>query len=630
MAELKPKGVRATHPDYDKMVERWKRCEDAAEGEHAIHKAGAKYLPKLAEETDADYQARLKRTPFFNAVWRTISGLKGMLFRKSPQRVVPASIEPFMADVDMAGTPLDLFAQDIAEELLTLGRIGILIDRPPMPLNADGTALTVAQAEALGLRPMMQSYDADEVINWKEERINNAMQLTLVVLCEDAAISGDQFGHETEERYRVLDLINGVYRQRVFRIDDKGNDEQVGEDIFPLMNNQPMNYIPFVFIGVDDVGSEVESTPLLDLVDMNLHHYQVSADYEHGCHFSGLPTLFISGYRPDETAPKIYIGGSSANCLPDPNAKAFYAETAGNFTALRENLNEKKAEMAVLGARMLEGQKAAVESAETLQQRSAGEQSQLAGMAQILGMAMTQCLRIFADWSGADGEVEYKLSTDFVPVGMTAQELTALVGAWQSGAISQQVLFDNLQRGELIAAGVTFDEEQARIGDASPPEPQMQDASNTVGAPDNMQAVADAMTAVVAQNQAALSQILKAITEPAPAPVMPESKPDTGMADMMQKMSDQHAEGMAAIADALGKEQLAPVINVAAPIVNMPEQPAPTINIAPAAVNISPPAITVNMPEQQPANVTVNNVDGKKTISIQRDAEGNIISGSVA
>jgi hypothetical protein len=471
MADIKPSGVRTRHPQYEAMLERWKRCEDAAEGEHAIHKAGTKYLPKLAEETDPDYQARLKRTPFFNAVWRTISGLKGMLFRKSPQRTVPASIEPFMDDVDMAGTPLDLFAQDISEELLTLGRVGILIDRPPMPLNEDGTAITVAQAESLGLRPMMQSYDAGEIINWKEERINNAMQLTMVVLCEDAAVGNDQFGHSTEERYRVLDLFNGAYRQRVLRIDDKGKDEQVGKDIFPLMNNKPMNYIPFVFIGVDDVGCEVESPPLLDLVDMNLHHYQVSADYEHGCHFSGLPTLFISGYRQDATSDKIYIGGASANCLPLPESKAYFVETSGNFTALRENLNEKKAEMAVLGARMLEGQKTAVESAQTLQQRSAGEQNQLAGMAVLLGRVITKCLRIFADWSGADGKVEYKINTDFIPAEMPMTDLVALVSAWQSEAISEQAKFDYLKRHEFYENGVTFEIEQERINSQTPQPP---------------------------------------------------------------------------------------------------------------------------------------------------------------
>jgi hypothetical protein len=46
---------------------------------------------------------------------------------------------------------------------------------------------------------------------------------------------------------------------------------------------------------------------------------------------------------------------------------------------------------------------------------------------------------------------------------MSAQELTALIGSWQSGAISSQTLFDNLQDGEIIAQGVTFEVEQERI-----------------------------------------------------------------------------------------------------------------------------------------------------------------------
>jgi hypothetical protein len=463
----KQKGVRTTHPEYDEMLETWQRCDDATEGEKEIHSGTVKYLPKLAEEKDTDYQSRLKRTPYFNAVWRTISGLKGMLFRKAPVVEVPASIEPYLTDIDMAGTPLDVFAQDTCEEILTTGRIGILVDRPPMPENADGTPITVAQAEAYGLRPMFQKYDADSIINWKSERINNAVMLTLVVLKEEASVSTDQFSHVCEDRYRVLDLVNGVYRQRVFRINDRDEDEQVGGDIIPLMNNQPLSFIPFEFIGVDDVGDEPDTPPLLDLVNMNIHHYQVSADYEHGCHFSGLPTLFISGYNADNVQPgqpnKIYIGGPSANCLPDPAAKAYFVETSGNFQALRDNLNEKKAEMAVLGARMLEQQQKGVQSADTIKERSAGEQSQLAGMAQITGMAFTKCLEWMAMWSGADGDVKYEINKDFSTASITAQELTAYVGALQTGALSEAEFFTKMQELEVISSDITLEEHQANV-----------------------------------------------------------------------------------------------------------------------------------------------------------------------
>lgn len=460
---MKTKGVTAPHPAYERMLPPWQMCIDAAEGEIAVHLAGTKYLPKLKGEKDDAYTARKNRTPFFNATWRTISGLKGMMFRKSPQRNVPAGIELYMLDVDMAGTPLDLFVQHLAEEVLTVGRAGVLVDYP----RVETEGMTVAMAAAMGVRPMLQMYKAADIINWKCGRINGVMQLVLVVLREDAVIEGkDEFDHASENRYRVLDLVNGAYRQRVYR-SAGGKDEQIGEDIFPQMGGRSMTSIPFVIFGADKLGADVESPPLLDLATMNFKHYTVSADYEHGCHFSGLPTLFVFGLNPDTDNP-IYIGGPAANCVPDASGSAVYAQVQGGFEALQHNLESKEHQMAVLGARMLEQQKNAVESAEGQSQRVNGEASMLAALANVLSMGMERCLSIFAQWAGAAGDVIYRINTDYLPVSLGAQELLALVTAWQSGAISQETLYHNLQAGEIIQEGVTFEEEQERIASRAP------------------------------------------------------------------------------------------------------------------------------------------------------------------
>ena len=140
-----------------------------------------------------------------------------------------------------------------------------------------------------------------------------------------------------------------------------------------------------------------------------------------------------------------------------------YAEVNGDFTALVTNLENKKSEMAVLGARMLEGRKGGVESAETIRQRTAGEQSQLAAMAQVMSMQMERALGIFSYWAGADGDISFQINRDFMPAGLEATELTALVSSWQAGAISSQTLHANLQRGEIIDPGVIFEDEQERI-----------------------------------------------------------------------------------------------------------------------------------------------------------------------
>ena len=458
-------GVRTQHPEYIDKAETWQRCRDAAEGERAVHAAGIAYLPKLASEKDKDYAARRDRTPFFNATWRTIAGLSGMLLRKSPDLEAPPALEDLLEDVDRAGTPLHSFVSDLLTESLTVGRVGVLADYPE---QAAEPGITVAQAVTLGLRPSLQKYTAESIINWATERIGNSMVLSMVVLAEEVSIPGDtEFERKSETRYRVCDLSQGQYRQRIYRIDDHGGDELMSE-VTPLMNGAPLAFIPFVFISVDSTGPQVEDPPLIDLVDMNLHHYQVSADYEHGCHFSGLPTLFISGYTPDQTDSPIYIGGPSANCLPMPESRAYFVETSSNFSALRANLDDKTQAMAVLGARMLEAQQRKVETAETVSQHRKGEESLLSNMAQTASLGVTRALNWFAQWAGVQVDVSYEINRDFAPAGMTSADMTALVSAWQAGAISQEVMFDRFQAAEVIAEDVTFEEEQARISSEAP------------------------------------------------------------------------------------------------------------------------------------------------------------------
>ena len=340
-------SVISKHKDYDKMHERWVMCRDAAEGEHAVHLKREQYLPRLKEEDDDSYKLRLMMTPFFNATWRTIAGLRGMLFRKPPKTELTTRITDAELDIDLAGTTLLSLAQEVVEEALIVGRVGLLVDFPPA---SPGT--TLADQKAAGLRTLISVYEAESIYNWKLDRINGATVLVQVRLTEDFTLeSEDEFTSKCEKRYRILDLRDGKYRQRVYRVDEKGFEVQVGGDIIPLKDGAPLPFIPFVVMGVDDVGMDVDAPPLIDLVTTNFHHYLQATSYERGCFFSGLPTMFISGM--EDSDKEISIGGNVANALGSPNAKAYYVEVSSKFEALRTNLEDKKKEMAVLGARML-------------------------------------------------------------------------------------------------------------------------------------------------------------------------------------------------------------------------------------------------------------------------------------
>jgi len=459
-------NITIKHKDYINMQTRWEMCRAAAEGEHAVHEKGEMFLPRLENESARAYQTRLKMTPFFNGVWRTISGLKGMIFRKRPIIEVPTALDNLLEDIDLGGTFFDTLLQRVTEESLTVGRVGLLVD---YPFVKEG--MTLADAASSSTHSYVKLYKAESIYNWSVEKIEGRVNLARVYLEESIEIRDkkDEFKVEEDKRYRILDIFGGVYRQRLFKID--GDKAVLLDEVFPKMNGKFMSFIPFLVIGTDDIGMDVDAPPLIDLVTTNFHHYLQATSYERGCFFSGLPTMFISGVDSldQEGNPvEISIGGAFANILPRPEAKAYFVEVASEFNALRTNLEDKKREMAVLGARMLEQQKSSVESADTISKRQFGEESTLAAISITISNGMTRVLRWLADWENVTGDIKINLNTDFMPSKMSYQDMTALVSAWQSGAFSTEILFSNLQSGEIIPVEVSFEEEQERIKSASP------------------------------------------------------------------------------------------------------------------------------------------------------------------
>lgn len=481
--------VDSQHPEYTEYFDKWQRCNDVADGQDAIHQAGTLYLPKLSDQTAEEYQAYLKRTPFYNAFWRTLVGLQGMLFRKPPEIVLPPSVEKLMEDVTLDGTPMHLFALELSEEILKLGRVGVFVDYPIV----DTETTTKADALAMNLRPLLKMYDAESIINWRTRVINNATVLSMVVLRECVDVRVDEFSCEEETQYRVLDLVDLVwpdgvvrptYRVRVIKIEDKDGKkvETTISNTFPQIDGKYLESIPFQFIGIDDVNWCVDEPPLIDLVDMNLSHFRTSADYEHGCHFTGLPTPVVSGYTPEKQGEKFVIGSLTAWVFPRPDAKANFLEFKGEgLGALERNLAKKEANMAVLGARMLEVQTRAVESAKTASIHRSGEQSMLSSVAQSISIAVTKVLKVFCKFAGADDtNVKFELNRDFFPVPMDSLTVTAIIAAWQNGAMSYETMFRNLQRGEIFRPEDTPETEQQAIKDNPAPLPV---AGTTPGSP---------------------------------------------------------------------------------------------------------------------------------------------------
>lgn len=469
--------VDSTHEEYDERAPAWKRCRDVSDGQEAVHKRGTEYLPKLTDQSDQDYLAYKTRASFYNATWRTLGGLLGMMFRKEPTIELPAGVNSYLPDIDMAGMTLETFARNVALEVLEVGRVGILVDHPPRPQVGP---ISLAASNAIGLRPKLTIYKAETITNWRYGRVRNRWQLVQVRLKEEVCEPDGEWGETEIVQYRVLEMIEGeggsyTYQQRLFRKDEKTKEwVQFGEPIVPTMANNALDFIPFYIAGVDGVDSEPDAPPLIDLVDLNLAHYRVTADYEHGCHFTGLPTLFLSGIRADKDGktPTFYIGSQAAILVDDPNADGKFIEFTGQgLGALVANLDRKEQQMAILGARMLFAEKRAAEAAETASIHRTGENSVLAAIAGGVSEAMERALSVFCKWAGADGEVKYQLNRDYNPAMIDAQQLTALLKTVQMGQMSEQELFYLLQRGDMIEGNKTFEQHQEEVASTELPRP---------------------------------------------------------------------------------------------------------------------------------------------------------------
>ena len=464
--------VDTKHPQYQRMENIWKKARDVIAGQEAIHQAGELYLPKLSGQKDQDYKNYLRRALFYNATQRTLDAMSGLLFRKDPKVQVPRPMEPWLDNIDLNGNSLQTFAETTADEVLSVGRYGVLVDHPVRTEEV----VSAADAERVGFRPFLTGYKAEDIINWNTVVINNKKILNLVVLTETVTVTNkaDEFDHEYVTKYRVLDLDEeGFYRQRIYIEDTSGVNvqekiiRQEGEDIYPTRNGEKMRAIPFLIISSKDADFDVVKPPMLDLINVNVSHYKTSADLEHGAHFTGLPTVITTGHTLED-GKKLKIGSASAWVFPEPEANAFFLEFKGEgLEALEKRMDVKQQQMATLGARLLADESAMAETAEAHIIKRQGENSALCTIATNVSHGIQVGLKVMAEWVNLPSEdIVYQINKDFLPSTMEPAMILALLQSVQSGSLSFSEFVRNLQQGEIISADKTPEDIMAEI-DAS-------------------------------------------------------------------------------------------------------------------------------------------------------------------
>jgi hypothetical protein len=463
-------SVTTTRQEYDDLLIDVKRNRDAVAGERRIKEETTEYLPPLSSMTcgfeelengnqqirkyhglspegRASYNKYLSLAYFYGATGRTVDGLTGLIFSKEPVKELPANVEYLDTNADGKQTSLRKLAQTACTEAFISPQSAVLVDFP----KVEGQ-MSVAQMEASNARPKILHYPFESIINWFYDVVNNELKLTFVVLMEEVTVR-KEFEVVSEKRYRVLELIDGVYHQGVF----KENGDIVVKTMPVLVNGQTSDEIPFYFIRV---GAEMKSV-INDLVDANLNHYRFFADYAAKEHASAFPIYYETGVQGNDNNVMIGPGSKWSTAVTDAQFGVLQTESDGG--SMRTYLVDMEQRMAALGAEMLKPRIANAESAEAKSLDQVAQNSTTANVATNVSEAFTKAINFCSRWLGGQEDAIYSLNTDYNPAGMTAQQLTSLVAAWQGGAISYETFWQNLQKGEIGSADITAQEEQARI-----------------------------------------------------------------------------------------------------------------------------------------------------------------------
>lgn len=440
----------------EKAYSRWTRNRAFVDGEEAVKLQAYTYLPAAnPEDGDDEYQAHLDRTRFLPAASKIAQGLSGLIFRKRAQlNTTSARVQLLGQVITPDGESLDDLAEWVVRETLITNFTGLLIDNPERSAFKD---LSAANEIERGYRPRIAGYTGECILEITPGLVNETRKIVRVRLLEDDG-----------ETVRELMLNNGVYQVKKWTRDKAGFVE--GATVTPTRNGAVLNEIPFVLVSTSDKLTPTPSM-LQHAVDLNLQHYRIQGLLTSVLYFLSAPIPVVTGLKPAQDKDgkdipiKLSVAPGAAWVFPEEGTKAEYLEFSGaGATVITDELRNVKDELSTLGHSIMTPEKPAPEAPETQMLRRAAENATLAGFTRTISRKLERALKQFALWAdpAAAATLAYSLNTDFLPQQMSPQEMTAMMGMWQAGAITHETLLFALRDGEIVSPTLDIEAEVER------------------------------------------------------------------------------------------------------------------------------------------------------------------------
>jgi len=417
---------------------------DLMGGTFRMRAAGVKWLPQHPAEGDGVYKTRLEKTFLDNFLSDTIDKSNGKIFKKPIKAEdVPTQIEELLDNIDLQGSGLDAFAQELGKRALEAGITYALVDMPPA-----GDVKTAAEEKAAGIRPYVAHIDPDNVIEILTERINGADVIKRVRILECSMENDGEWGYTKVEQVRVLEMREGVMCFDVYRevenATTKKKEWQLQPDLSGVTTFPAIFLVPFY----TNRTAFMEGEPgFQNVAESCLEHWQVKSEYAHSLSMQCFGMLTACGV---ETEAVIQVGPAKVLRSTNPDAVFTYTEPTGKgvemalnaLKAIESRIDTAGVNLRVENAGEVTATAARLDSDDTNAGLVAVGHGFEDSWEQVIGHMLT-ILKL-------EGEVEIEICTDIGGAKGTQAGLTELGKARAIGDLSQESYLSALVwRGEL-------------------------------------------------------------------------------------------------------------------------------------------------------------------------------------
>jgi len=455
-------GIDFQNPEYEDNIEKWELIESVIEGDDVDQ-----YLVYLNEydispenrERNEHYK---QRAVFYPIAGKTAMGLNALLYSEPPILTIPTALEYLQYNADGGGVSIYHQAQDLGLDIIGKGRGGLFVTYPQVEAPLSKADMNTGQFFAT-----IHEIEAEQVINWRTEKVGSQVRLSLIVFEEDVeVVQPDGYSVKIIDQLRELYLEGGIFYDRKWQKDDEGKWQVVAETMPLDGSGNPWDVIPFTFVGSMSNSPDVDESIMLGLVKLNIAHYRNSADYEDSVWFAGQAQPWMSGVTQTHVdlmkKNEMYVG--SRTLLGVPSGEKFGFASAPPNTMVHQAMEDKKEAMIGLGARYIQPGGVAKTASESNNDKAV-QHSALSIISGNISSAYTQTLKWCARYMNIpeDG-LMFQAKADFVEQDATAQDIQQIIAGYVQGAIPVSDYFDWMQSHNIVDGEKTLEEFNAEIG----------------------------------------------------------------------------------------------------------------------------------------------------------------------